>query len=388
MSTPAGNRTIPPIGIVGTYPPTPCGIATFSASLVSAVRTISPERGLRVVRLVDKPEPEGSSPTDVVAQVVSGSAPSRAAAAASLAGCSAVILQHEYGIYGGPDGDEVVDLVNRLDTPVIPVLHTLLPDPRPHQREVMDAILAASQQVVVMSRTAAAILAHVHGINPTRIVIIPHGGAEPTGQLRPRRHALRRPTVLTWGLIGPGKGIERALEAVALLQDLEPRYLVVGRTHPKVLEHQGEAYREALVARARELGIQEIVEFDERYHDHGALQAVLAQADVVVLPYDTHDQVTSGVLADALAAGLPVVATDFPHAREALAPGAGIVVAHDDVTAMAAALRQILTDEDLAEGMQVAATIVARDTAWTGVAASYLYLLDGLVGRTDRAAVA
>ncbi len=141
-----------------------------------------------------------------------------------------------------------------------------------------------------------------------------------------------RPTILTWGLLGPGKGIEWAIDALAELVDLDPtpRYLVMGETHPRVVNREGEAYRSALQARAASRGIGHLVEFDARYLDLAALGRVVQEADVVLLPYDSREQVTSGVLVEALAAGKPVIATGFPHAVELLGGGAGLIVPHGD----------------------------------------------------------
>ena len=142
--------------------------------------------------------------------------------------------------------------------------------------------------------------------------------------------------ILTWGLLGPGKGIERVIDAMASLKDLpgQPRYLIAGRTHPKVLAAEGEAYREALVEQARRLGVAASVSFDPVYRSPADVIALVQSAAVVVLPYDSKDQVTSGVLVDSVASGRPIVATAFPHAVEMLGSGAGTVVDHDDPDAM------------------------------------------------------
>jgi len=187
--------------------------------------------------------------------------------------------------------------------------------------------------------------------------------------------------MLTWGLIGPGKGIERVLDAMPALHDLprRPRYLVAGRTHPKVLAADGESYREARMAQARRLGVAESVCFDDDYRDMEALNALIASSAVVVLPYDSTDQVTSGVLVDAIAAGKPVVATAFAHAEELLASGAGIVVPHDDPDAMASALRRVLFEPGLAERMAAEASRLAPALGWPVVAGEYLQLARRLV---------
>jgi glycosyltransferase involved in cell wall biosynthesis len=179
---------------------------------------------------------------------------------------------------------------------------------------------------------------------------------------------------LTWGLLGPGKGIEWVIDAMASLKDLPnpPRYVIAGRTHPKVLAAQGERYRDALVAQSKRLAVADLVSFDAVYRTPEELTALIQTATVVVLPYDSKDQVTSGVLVDSLASGRPIIATAFPHAVELLAGGAGTVVAHGDPDALAAALRQLLTDPDIADSMAAQARGMAPTIAWPVVVGAYL----------------
>jgi glycosyltransferase involved in cell wall biosynthesis len=190
-----------------------------------------------------------------------------------------------------------------------------------------------------------------------------------------------RPTLLTWGLLGPGKGIERVIEAMGCLHDLpvRPRYLIAGRTHPKVLAADGEAYRNARADQARLRGVADSVAFDASYRDVSSLTALVQSSAVVVLPYDSTDQVTSGVLVDAIASGRPVVATAFPHAVELLASGAGIVVGHNDPDALASALLRLLTEPHLAATMAAEAARLAPQMAWPIVASAYLDLAHRLL---------
>lgn len=192
-----------------------------------------------------------------------------------------------------------------------------------------------------------------------------------------------RPLILTWGLIGPGKGIEWAIDAVATLRDLvpRPRYVVAGRTHPKVLANSGDAYRRSLERRVRERHAGSMVEFDNSYRSLDSLEQLIASADVVILPYDSREQATSGVLVDAVAAGRPVVATAFPHAVELLSSGAGLIVDQGDVAAMAFALRRILTEPATAAAMRAEAARLAPTLSWDAVALRYRGLIDSLVDR-------
>ena len=367
------------VGILSTHPPTPCGLATFSAALADGLTTNGAD--VSVVRVADHSPP--TSPR-VIGELVNGSSSSVAASAELLNQSDVAVIQHEYGIYGGVDGDEAVDVIGALRIPSIVVAHTVLKDPTPHQRSVLEELAARADHVVVMSEAASRRLCHVFDVDHRKVTTIPHGATVPTNAPAKRPS---RPTVLTWGLMGPGKGIERVIEAMSSLNGLpgRPRYLVAGRTHPKVFAADGEAYRDARIEQARRRGVTDSVSFDAGYRDVSMLTALVQSCSVVVLPYDSTDQVTSGVLVDAIACGRPVVATAFPHAVELLATGAGVVVGHDDQDALAAALRRILTQPCLAGSMAAEARRLAPAMAWPVVAKAYLRLAQRLL--TERSAL-
>ena len=368
----------PVLGVLSTYPPTQCGLATFSAALVEQLNR-QPGTA-EVVRIVDRPESHPGG--EVAAHLVNSSLSSAAAAVRRLNGSGAVVVQHEYGIYGGPDGADVVDLVEALTVPVIVVMHTVLQEPSSRQRRILLQLLAAADVVVTMTETARTRLVADYGADPAAVVVVPHGAADhgaPDVAVRAARLAAERPLVLTWGLLGPGKGIESAIDALPGLRDLAPRYLVAGRTHPKVLERDGERYREGLRRRAVDLGVADALELDARYLRSGELADLVQRADVVLLPYDSREQVTSGVLIEAVAAGRPVVSTAFPHAVELLGDGTGLVVPQRDPAALGAALRRVLAEPGLADDMADRAARKAPDLLWSAVAARYLRIAESLV---------
>ncbi|ORB06516.1 glycosyl transferase family 1 [Mycobacterium mantenii] len=352
-------------GILGTYPPTPSGLASFSAALADGLSTNGAE--VSVVRVSDGPP---SASTRVVGELVNGSAASVAACAELLNQSDVAVIQHEYGIYGGVDGAEVMGIVDRLRVPSILVAHTIPKDPTPQQHSLLEVLADRADQVVVMSEAASLRLRRGFDIARHKVATIPHGATVPT-----KAPCMRsgRPIVLTRGLLGPGKGIERVIEVMGSLNDLpgRPRYLVAGRTHPTVLAADGEAYRNARIDQALRSGVADSVCFDTDHRSVPMLTALLQSAAVVVLPYDSTDQVTSSALVDAIASGRPVVATAFPHAVELLASGAGIVVAHDDPDALACALRRVLTEPRLAGAMAAEARRLAPEVAWPTVARAY-----------------
>ncbi|WP_428341776.1 glycosyltransferase [Mycobacterium sp.] len=356
----------PSFGILGTYAPTACGLATFSEALAKGLTAKGAD--VSVVRIADG---HMSKAPNVVGELVNGSASSVAAASELLNQSEVAIIQHEYGIYGGTDGDEVVQIMTGLGVPSLVVVHTVLKDPTPHQLSVLESVMALADHIIVMSEVARRRLCSGFAVDRHKVTVIPHGAALPnaTGAQRPDQ-----PTILTWGLLGPGKGIERVIDAMVALKHLPrpPRYVIAGRTHPKVLAAQGDRYREELVAQAKRLGVADSVSFDAVYRTPEALTALIQSATVVVLPYDSKEQVTSGVLVDSLASGRPIVATAFPHAVELLGSGAGTVVAHDDSDALVAALRQLLTEPRVAESMATEARGLAPSIAWPVVVDAYI----------------
>lgn len=373
-------------GFLSSYPPTQCGLATFTAALRSHVVDAGHEAG--VVRVVRSPEPRvGAADATVVHELVHDRSGATAGAAAALDAFDVAVVQHEYGIYAGPDGNSVVDVLERLTVPTVVVLHTVLTAPTQRQREVLEAVADCADALVTMTSTARQRLIDHYDVDVTKVVVIPHGAPSvPRADPRPPAD---HPLMLTWGLLGPGKGIERVIDALPALRDLSPRphYLVVGDTHPRVLEADGERYRDGLVARADRLAVGDMVTFRSGYLDVAALQQVTATADLVILPYDSREQVTSGVLIEAIAARRPVVATAFAHAVELLATGAGIVVDHDDPEAMSAAIRQVLCEPAEAARMAMRASVLAPELLWSAVAARYVALAGDLLS-ADATAVA
>ncbi len=369
-SAPRHNVSATNVAIVGTYPPTQCGIATFTAALRGAV-TATNLCECAVIEMTSHPHPNGP---EVAHQIVVGDRRSLAEGAALLNTFDAVLLQHEFGIFGGPDGADVLRLVHGLRAPLIVTLHTVPLQPTFGQRVIIEELAARAAVCVTMTVAAQERLLNGYRVDPATVVVVPHG-AHPV--LSSEWHDRKgRPTILTWGLIGPGKGLDAAISAVAQLADLtpRPRYIIAGETHPNVKARMGETYRRSLMALTHRLGIDDMVVFDPSYRDVDSLNRLVVDADVVLLPYESREQVTSGVLVDAVAAGRPVVATAFPHAVELLGGGAGLVVEHDSADGLARALRAVLTRSRLAERMHRHALGLADAMSWPNVGARYARL--------------
>lgn len=362
---PAASR----VGLVTTYPPTRCGIGKFSDSLVRGLEIVAPEIEVEVVRLIDRSPTEPASGRATL-EIIPDLPIAIRAAARRLNDCDVVLLQHEYAIYGGNDGEAILDLIDKIHRPMVVVLHTVLSEPSERQKSIIEAI-GDQCQLVVLSDSARRILADRYPVDPGKVAMIPHGARwAPRPINRPPRRNL-----ITWGLLGPGKGLERAISALPLLRHLRPLplYRIVGRTHPAVARKSGLAYRRRLEALARELGVEDMVEFLDTYMEEDELERLVAESDVVVIPYDSHDQISSGVLTEAVAAGRPVVATRFPHAVELLGGGAGLTVSHDS-EAMAGAIARLLEDSNAYKSCAMAAGFRARQLSWETSCREYIRL--------------
>jgi len=367
----------PQIGFVSTYQPTNCGIATFSSSLMSAIN-VGNSYATKVVRLVEKREQQDLSAPEVIATMVAGDARSIESAAIALNNLDVALIQHEFGIYGGEDGAEVLTLVSKLVVPTIVVLHTVLSAPSAHQRSIIVALCDRAAAVVVMSKVARNRLIANGSIDASKIFLIHHGARR---ILTHSFHSpLERPIVLTWGLISPGKGIEWVIRAMGQLGDITPApiYIVAGRTHPKVMEHEGESYRNSLQLLIADLALENSVKLWPEYLSSDALDNLIASSSMVVLPYDNSEQVTSGVLVEAVSAGRPIIATRFPHAVELLEGDVGSLVAFRNPSAISEAIRRILVDPGVAEEMSRRTSVIAKVIQWPTVARQYMQLATSL----------
>ncbi len=370
----------PRVGFVSTYPPTTCGLASFTFSLRAAMaRRRASDEGLGVVRVSDGNDIGWVTVgAEVVAHLDTGDAGSLAAAARLLSGSDAVILQHEYGIYGPGSGKAVLDLANQIEAPLITTLHTVMNEPTEMQQRILEHLVASSACTVLPTRAARRLLIDRYRIDSDSTTVIPHGtvraSVRQAGSVRgDMDSSTSDPVLLTWGLIGPGKGLEWSLLAVDRLRLRFPglRYVIAGRTHPKVLDAGGDAYRISLVETVQRLGLDQTVEFIDEYLQLDSLQDLLQRATAVILPYDSTEQVVSGVLVEAVAALVPIIATEFPHAVELAEEGAVLTVPHQNPQALADAIGGLLESSQMRERMIRSQRRLAPSLEWASVAVQY-----------------
>jgi glycosyltransferase involved in cell wall biosynthesis len=298
------------------------------------------------------------------------------------AGFDVACLQHEYGIFGGDAGGNVIELLSRLEMPIVTTLHSVLADPKAAQRDVMRQIITLSTKIIVMAETARALLRSVHDVPDRKIEIIAHG--IPDFPFLESHHAkakfgfVGKMVILTFGLLSPNKGIETMLDAMPGIIKSCPNavYVILGATHPNLVRDQGEAYRDGLTARVRELGIEDHVVFFNQFVDQATLLNFISMCDVYVTPYLNEAQMTSGTLAYSFGLGKAVVSTPYWHAKELLSDGRGILVPFGDSKAVSAEIAGLLTNDVRRHAMRKRAYAASRSMTWPESAKRYLAVLE------------
>lgn len=366
------------VAFVGNALPRRCGIATFTCDLELAVRHLPGVAQTAIIAMCD-PGGQYAFPPQVrwsVAQEDRGGY-SAAADFINAQGFDVVCLQHEFGIYGGEAGDYILDLIAKLDAPLVTTLHTVLDQPNAAQRRVIDTIIAASSRIVVMARKGRRILIDHYGADPAKILVIAHGIPEVPLVLpqyaKEKLGFAHHRIILTFGLISPNKGIETMIEAMLVVLATAPDalYVVMGATHPALLLADGEAYRDSLRAKVTALGLDGHVVFIDRFVERPELLDHIAMCDVYVTPYLVEAQMTSGTLAYSHGLGRPVVSTPYWHAAELLEDGSGLLVPFGDPDRLGLAVADLLANDETRLAMGRKAYVASRAMTWANTAARY-----------------
>lgn len=372
------------IAFVASAVPRRCGIATFTADLIAAVKAADDD--VRIVHAaIDEPNAARAYGAEVKWRIRQGDAASYRAVGRAIgeSNVDVVNLQHEFGLYGvwsdGHYEDHAVALLEEIHKPVITTLHTVLPHPEPWMRESVRGIADRSTVLVVMAETAARLLRDVYGVTK-RPVVIQHGmpGIVPRGRRRLKRELgmQQRAIISTFGLVDPRKGLEYMINAMPAVVSRHPNalYLIVGQTHPELLRKEGERYRNELATVIGRLGMADHVQFVNQYLTQREIVDYLLATDVYVTPYLDLNQITSGTLAYALGAGKAIVSTRYLHAAEALADGRGLLVEARDSEGLARAVLAILADPALKQELENRAYEYGKEMAWPNVGRRVLAL--------------
>ena len=365
------HSAIDHIALIGNFLPRKCGIATYTTDTFNALRDRYPDLKIDVYAMDDHPGRYAYPPdvTSAIPQDERGAYISTARAIES-SGAQAIWLQHEYGIFGGEAGAHILALLDRTTLPLIVTLHTILEKPSTSEREVMEGLLRRASRVVVMAERGREILERVYGAKAASIVMIPHGVpdrafADPA-LFKPRFGWEGRQVILTFGLLAPGKGIETIIDAMpaVIAEHPDAVYVVLGATHPNLVAHEGEIYRDALKAQARERGVAGNVAFIDAFVDHDDLIDYLQAADLYVTPYLNPAQITSGTLSYAVGVGKAVISTPYVHATEILADGHGVLVDFKDSAAFAREINNLLGSDRNRTQLSARAYARGRTMIW------------------------
>jgi len=377
--TPEARSGLSRVAFIGSYVPRQCGIATFTSDLCEALAAADPQTAYFALPINDR-EAGYEYPSRVRFEIAENDLASyrRAADFLNINSVDLVSLQHEYGIFGGPAGSHVLALLRDLRMPVITTLHTVLREPNADQIRVMDEVAQISERLVVMTGLSAEFLQEIYKVPPGKIDIIPHGIPD-VPFIDPNFYkdlfgVEGRQVLLTFGLLSPNKGIENVIEALPEILKKHPQvvYMVLGATHPKLLRHEGEAYRLSLERLARSRGVEQNVIFYNRFVSLEELIEFIGVADIYVSPHLDPAQVVSGTLAYACGSGKAVVSTPYWHAKELLADDRGLLVPFANPPAIAERVAALLDNEQERHAMRKRAYMMGREMIWPKAAARYI----------------
>jgi polysaccharide biosynthesis protein PslF len=371
---------------LGSYPPRECGIATFTKDVVDSYDQRFGGHS-EIITIEEPGAPQRDYPPTVVASLTQDDRSSYRAVAdiVNRHPCDALNVQHEFGLFGGENGEWIVDLIALVRKPVIVSLHTVLPEPTPDHMRVVRTICATASGVVVLSATGKDILIGRYAIDPEKITVVHHG--VPDVPFRDTEAAktlfgLRdRQVVSTFGLINRGKGLEYAIEAMRDVAQAHPDvlYLILGQTHPVVRRNEGEVYRESLEKLVAEYGLGNNVRLIDRYLGFDELVQYLQATDIYLTPYLNPVQIVSGTLAYAVGLGKAIVSTPYLYAEELLAHGRGFLVQFRDAASIASTMNALFDDRDLRASTERRAYRFGRQMTWPHVAQEYGTLFASLL---------
>ncbi len=367
------------IAFIGDYVPRRCGIATFTADLCESIAAEFPSAAC-VVGSVNDRAGGYEYPGRVRFEMEEQDAESyrRAGHFLNINNVEVLSVQHEFGIYGGPAGSHLLTLLREVRVPVVTTLHTVLREPNDDQRAVMQQLDLLSSRFVVMAERGRDMLIEIYGVEPEKIDLIPHGVIDmpfmDSNFYKDLFGVEGKTVLLTFGLLSPNKGIEYVIEAMPAILRQHPDvvYLVLGATHPHLIAHEGEAYREKLEGMVRELGLSESVKFHDRFVALEELKEFIGAADIYLTPYLNEAQVTSGTLSYTFGAGKAIISTPYWHAQELLAEECGVLVPFRDAPAIAQGVNYYLSNPTLMTAMRKRAWKAGRAMIWPVVAQRYM----------------
>jgi len=382
------NHTQMNIAFLSTYPPRECGLATFTQDLVLQLIKIPAVSNTRIVAVSNDTIPYESI---VMAELDQYGRNSYLETADRLnrSQIDLLVVEHEYGIYGGESGEYLLELINHLKIPFVTTLHTVLSSPLEKQRQILHELGQKSEKMITMARNTVDLLVGVYGIDPAKIEVIHHGvpniAMKSRESLKKENGITGRPVISTFGLLGPGKGLEYGIDAIALVakKQKDVLYLILGQTHPAIVKESGEAYRQGLEEKVRRLGLTDNVRFVNKYLTKEEIVRNLKMSDIYMTPYLNKDQAVSGTLAYAAGYGRVIVSTPYSYAREMLSGGRGLLTEFHDAGSIARQIEFVLSHPEEKLLMEQRTLEIGKTMMWKTVAEHYMALFTGILQQPE-----
>lgn len=378
------------IAFLSTYPPRECGLATFTEDLINEIDKIGSVRA-SVIAVTNGEVYDDSRVKCKISQ--QKRADYFRTAMWVNTHIDLLVIEHEYGIFGGECGEYILDLARNLKIPFIITTHTVLQRPTLKQRTVLKTLGRLSTGVVTMAANSIPILAKVYGIEPDKITVIPHGvpclPVKPREQLKIEHDLMGTHVISSFGLLSPAKGLEYGIKAVA---QVVPEfnnlvYLILGKTHPTVKQTMGESYRQELMDLAQSLGVQDNVQFIDKYLTKEEVMTYLNLSDIYMTPYLSKEQAVSGTLAYAVGCGRVIVSTPYRYAQEMLGEGRGMLAEFSDADSLSSCVSYILKNPLHKKEMESKTLSLGQTMAWANVAGRYTQLISNLTQQSQRIVV-
>jgi glycosyltransferase involved in cell wall biosynthesis len=376
------------VTFISTYPPLECGVGVFAYDLIDALEELeisndSERNKIQVVALDDKDRNLAYN-EKVVFEIDKENIEDyyKAADFINDSQSEVICLQHEYGMFGGENGNYLLSLLSSIKKPVVTTLHTIQENPTRDRKNILRKVCGFSRNVITISKRGKKLLAEIYNVSPKKIKFIPHGAPDvsfsDTSFHKKYLHAENRPVIFTFGLIRLSKGLEIAIEAMAEVVRRIPEalYIILGATHPGVKKERGESYRVILERLVRERKLERNVVFRNEFVSKVELVKYLKGSDICITPYLSGDQISSGVLSYALACGKAIISTPYLYAKELLGDCRGILIPFKDSSSLAKELIELIENDEKRQKLRKAAYDFGRNMTWQKVAASYKYLFN------------
>jgi glycosyltransferase involved in cell wall biosynthesis len=369
------------VAFLGTSLPRECGLATFTQDLMEELKQINDFNAPRVIAVDNNRAYAYGKQVMLHFDQNDRTEYMRVALELNRSDIDLLIIQHEFGIYGGESGEYVLDLVERLQIPYIVIFHTVLSAPSPKQQSIVKRLAELSFKAITMSQSTVPDLRKLYGVAADKIQMIHHGvpalEMESREELKKQYGCANRKIISTFGFLSPGKGIEHAIKAMSGVVAKHPDaiYMIWGKTHPVVKQEAGEEYRQTLAELVIKLNLKNNVRFFNKLLTQKEIVQSLVLSDIYVTPYLGKDQAVSGTLAYGVGYGRVVVSTPYRYAKEMLADGRGLLADFRDAASLETCMLEILDHPERQKEMEHQTHLLGRTMMWNQIAKQYAVVI-------------